>query len=111
ELFFLMSQAGGHDIEGFGLVFLEAAASGLPTIGSKDCGAEDAILDGKNGFLVDAKDIGGFSDAIKKILGDANLKKKMSEESRKFAGASGWDRRTEEYVQIYQTLLKPPKTK
>ncbi|OGF83277.1 hypothetical protein A2924_02325 [Candidatus Giovannonibacteria bacterium RIFCSPLOWO2_01_FULL_44_16] len=111
ELFFLMSQAGGHDIEGFGLVFLEAAASGLPAIGSRDCGAEDAILDGKNGFLADAKDIGGFADAIKKILGDANLKKKMSEESRKFAAASVWDRRTEEYVQIYKTLLKPSKTK
>ena len=111
ELFFLMSQAGGHDIEGFGLVFLEAAASGLPTIGSKDCGAEDAILEGKNGFLVDAQNIGGFADAIKKILGDANLKKKMAEESGKFAAASRWNRRTEEYIQIYKALLKPPKTK
>jgi glycosyltransferase involved in cell wall biosynthesis len=44
--------AEGGGFEGFGIVYLEAAAAGIPSIGSLDCGAEDAIQDKISGRLV-----------------------------------------------------------
>ncbi|MFH1423750.1 MAG: glycosyltransferase family 4 protein [Candidatus Nealsonbacteria bacterium] len=101
ELFFLMSQNIGQDVEGFGLVFLEAAASALPVIGSKNCGAEDAILDKENGFLVEPDDIGAVSEAIIKILSDQDLKAGFSERSVAFAKTMDWRKQAGTYSEIY----------
>jgi len=109
ELFCLMSQNVGHDVEGFGLVFLEAAACGLPVVGSEDCGVEDAVQDGKNGFLVNSRSIDDFADAIIKILQDRQLKEKMQANSLALARASDWKIKIEEYVKIYKELLKNKK--
>lgn len=105
ELFCLMSQNLKHDIEGFGLVFLEAAASKLPVVGTKDSGIEDAVRDGKNGFLVSSRNPQAFADAIIKILGDPQLKKRMSEHSLVLAKESQWDKRMYEYVLLYRDLF------
>ena len=49
----MLSINDGKAFEGFGLVFLEANAKGMPCIGSINCGAEEAILNGKTGYIVD----------------------------------------------------------
>ncbi len=105
ELFCLMSQDIDKDIEGFGLVFLEAAASGLPIVASKDTGAEDAVLDRQNGFLVDQKDVLASSDNILRILNDRKLKRKFSERSIEFAKESSWESKTVKYIQHYKSLF------
>ena len=51
--FAMPSRREGGDFEGFGIVYLEAAMAGLPAIGGRGCGAEDAIVDGTTGLLVD----------------------------------------------------------
>jgi len=107
ELFCLMAQTAHMDLEGFGLVFLEAAAAGLPVVGTRDSGAEDAILSEKNGFLVDSKDIDGFAEAIVKILKNRDLRANMSRASLEFARTSGWDARFEQYADVYKNLAKP----
>ena len=56
------------DTEGFGLVFLEAAAAGTPSIAGRAGGAVDAVLDGKTGLLVDGTDIGAISFAVTEFL-------------------------------------------
>lgn len=104
ELFCLMSQNLGHDVEGFGIVFLEAAASGLPVVGAKDSGIEDAVLEGKNGFLVESRDPYAFAEAIIKILSNEQLKKQMSEYSFTLAKESQWDIRIDEYISLLQLL-------
>lgn len=104
ELFCLMSQNLEYDFEGFGLVFLEAAASGLPVVGTKDSGIEDAAREGKNGFLVSSRDPQAFAGAIIKILGDPQLKKRMSEYSLAFAKESQWDKRISEYIPFYNLM-------
>ena len=105
ECFMLQSQNVNHDIEGFGLVFLEAAAAGIPVVGSKECGVDDAVLDGKNGFLVNFRNPEDFADAVLSILRDEKLKKQMKEESISFAKRCGWEGRIEEYEGVYRTLL------
>lgn len=101
ELFCLFSQNVNHDIEGFGLVFLEAAAAGLPVVGSKNCGIDDAVRDGENGILVPTRNPDDFADAIITILGDEGLKKRMSAESLALASQSAWQMRIRDYAHLY----------
>lgn len=105
ELFCLFSQNTGHDVEGFGIVFLEAAVCALPVVGTKGCGIDDAALDGKNGLLVSESDTAGFADSMIRILSDKNLKMRMAEESLTFSKKCEWTGRIEEYKKIYSDLV------
>jgi phosphatidylinositol alpha-1,6-mannosyltransferase len=104
ELFCLLSQNKGHDVEGFGIVFLEAAANGLPVVGSKDCGVEDAMREGENGYLVNSTDIHGFARRIVNIVSDQHLKTEMSETSLRLAKSETWAKKISEYARVYKTL-------
>ena len=53
DLFVMLSREEPPDVEGFGLVFLEAAACGLPSLGGRSGGIPDAIDEGRSGWLVD----------------------------------------------------------
>ncbi|MFC5195478.1 glycosyltransferase family 4 protein [Bizionia hallyeonensis] len=64
----LSTESESGDVEGFGIAILEANAFGVPAIGSKNCGIEDAILDGRSGILVDSEDVGTFQRALQLIL-------------------------------------------
>ncbi|MEK7107688.1 MAG: glycosyltransferase [Patescibacteria group bacterium] len=100
RLFGLLSFNVGHDIEGFGIVFTEAAAAGLPVVGSKNCGVEDSVKDNKNGFLVAEDDIEGFANAAIRILKDKKLYERMSVESRNFATQFSWEKKIDEYINL-----------
>ncbi len=69
DIFCMLSenQANG-EVEGFGIAILEANIMGLPAIGSKGCGIEDAIKDGFNGYLTDPHDSGAVLTCIDTIL-------------------------------------------
>jgi glycosyltransferase involved in cell wall biosynthesis len=71
--------------EGFSLAVLEAMATGLPIVATRVTGADEAIVDGQNGFLVEIGDISGIAEAIKKIVGDNQLALDMGALSRKYA--------------------------
>ena len=101
RLFILLSRRDNNDIEGFGLVFLEAASAGGPVIGCLRTGAEDAILDQVNGYLVNIND---EEDIIKKashILFDRNLAGNFSQGSLSWADKMSWKNQIKSYVQIY----------
>jgi len=85
EVFVMPALAEGNDYEGFGMVYLEANACGLPVIGFKSGGVEDAIIDGETGVLVKEKDVQGLSGAIKQLLQDNAMRVKMGEAGRKRA--------------------------
>lgn len=101
DLFMLLPQDDNKDIEGFGLVFLEAAAAGLPIISSKGTSAEDAVRDGINGILVPPQNIHEAAEAVKKIISDENLKKSMSEKSIKLAKEMSWEKAARQYIDYY----------
>lgn len=71
------------ELEGLGVVFLEANACGKPVIGGRSGGTEDAIIDGKTGLLIDkVTDPDEISRAILKLLLDEELCRKMGEDGR-----------------------------
>ena len=105
ELFCLFSQNVNHDVEGFGLVFLEAAAAGLPVVGAKNCGIDDAVKEGENGFLVATRNPDDFANAILEILRDPELKKRMADNSLLYAKECIWEKRIGEYIDIYDILM------
>ncbi len=103
SLFILTSVNQGHHVEGFGLVFLEAAAAGLPVIGTRGNGIEDAVSDGYNGLLVAQGDIEASADAMTKILSDRHLWSSMSENSVLWAHAHDLGSMIREYEKLYTT--------
>lgn len=105
ELFCLAAQNyDNRDYEGFGLVFLEAAASGLPVVGTNQSGIEDAVHDGENGFLIAPKDVNGFAEALLKLLQDKALATRMSESSLSIAKHSTWERAIAGYAEFYRKI-------
>ncbi|KKR25915.1 MAG: Glycosyl transferase group 1 [Microgenomates group bacterium GW2011_GWC1_39_7] len=111
RLLVLSSISEKSHFEGFGLVYLEANASGLPVIGSLESGAEDAIRDGRTGFLVSQNDSEGIAEAIIKILGNKNLAETMSSEAIKWASEHDMDKVIMKYKGIYASSVinKPNK--
>ncbi|MEG9434431.1 glycosyltransferase family 4 protein [Terriglobus sp. ADX1] len=65
------------DTEGFGVVFLEAAACGLPVIGGVAGGTGDAIDHGLNGFLVDGESVPEIADAIALLMSDDEMRRRF----------------------------------
>jgi phosphatidylinositol alpha-1,6-mannosyltransferase len=60
----------GLDVEGLGIVYLEASATGLPVIGGDSGGAPDAILPGETGYVVAGGDVAGLAERLIGLLSD-----------------------------------------
>jgi glycosyltransferase involved in cell wall biosynthesis len=71
--------------EGFGLVYVEAGAHGLPVVAGAGAGADDAVDDGVSGILVDAEDAQKVAAAIVNLLQDPELARKLGEGGRELA--------------------------
>lgn len=95
----LSSESVTGDVEGFGIAILEANALGIPAIGSKGCGIEDAIKSGNSGILIDANDTLQFKRGIENIL---QAKASYQDESINWAKQHDWS----SIVQRYIALLK-----
>jgi phosphatidyl-myo-inositol dimannoside synthase len=75
------TRLAGVDVEGLGIVYLEAAACGVPAIAGRSGGAPEAVRDGETGSVVDGRDRDAVVAAIDRWLGD--------DEGRRRAGAAG----------------------
>jgi len=94
--FALPTRRVGSDVEGFGIVYLEAAMAQLPTIGGLDSGAADAIVDGVTGLLVDGARTPAVSDAIATLLSDRVKADEMGRRGLERAAAFTWQRTNDE---------------
>lgn len=94
------------DVEGFGMVAIEAAAHGLLTVAFATGGIPDAVRPGKSGFLVRPGDYAGFAKKIIEILG-TDLSPTFRNSARKAARDFSWDRFNQEFLSELAEVLKP----
>lgn len=87
DVFVLVSRtlADREEMEGFGIVYLEAGACGKPVIGGRGGGTSEAIEDGVTGLLVDPLDVNEVANAIVRVLEDEELAKRLGENGRERA--------------------------
>ena len=105
DLFVMPSiTAKDGDKEGFGLVILEAFASGLPIVASRSGGITDIVKDGVNGFLVEEKDAGGMAEQIDRLLKDEEIYNKMQTEAKKSAQQYDYRQIAARYAQFLKLI-------
>ena len=76
------SRRGGLEVEGLGIVYLEASASGLPVVAGRSGGAPDAVLEGKTGHVVDGTSETAVADAVAGLLEDPARAREMGAAGR-----------------------------
>lgn len=84
-------QDDGGRVEGFGLVFLEAGAYGVPSVATRSGGIPEAVEDGVTGLLVPERNPAALADAIVRLVEDAPLRARMGTAARDKADAATWD--------------------
>lgn len=95
-LFLLLGEDRSDKIEGFGLVYLEAAAQSVPSIASPVGGVPEVVLDGKTGLLVDYRDPRAAGMAISRLLADQPERDRLGEAARDWAESLTWRRCAEQ---------------
>lgn len=102
DVFVMLSEATKEgDVEGFGIAILEANALGIPSIGARGCGIEDAIKDSYSGKLVDIKDYNQFLLSLEEILDNYEA---YSQQARIWSRNFTWKK----IIKVYLKVLKSP---
>lgn len=81
------TRGGGLDVEGLGIVLLEAAAAGLPVVAGDSGGAPETVQEGRTGHVVDGRDVASVADAVAGLLADPDRARAMG------AAGRAWMRR------------------
>jgi phosphatidylinositol alpha-1,6-mannosyltransferase len=86
------TRRGGLDVEGLGIAYLEASATGLPVVAGDSGGAPDAVRPGETGFVVDGRDRAQLVDRLAWLLTDRELAARMGSAGRAWVEAQWrWD--------------------
>ncbi|WP_431678171.1 glycosyltransferase family 4 protein [Kitasatospora sp. KL5] len=86
------TRRGGLDVEGLGIVYLEASATGLPVVAGDSGGAPDAVLEGETGYVVPGRSAAAAAERIVRLLHDEQLRQTMGEAGRRWVERSWrWD--------------------
>ncbi len=106
DVFIHPNRDDGGDIEGFGIVFLEAAATERPSIGGNTGGVPEAVADGETGLLVSGEDADELAAAIRRLAGDAELRARLGKAGRErvLAGFT-WEHTARHVGELHDRLL------
>ncbi len=105
DLFVMPNVPVPGDMEGFGVVMLEAGLSGAPAIAAGIEGILDVIEDGQNGTLVPSGDVAAFASAIMRYYNDHEAVVESAKRARQYtADTFGWDAIAERYVATLESL-------
>lgn len=92
--------------EGFGVVCAEAMAHARPVVASDVGGLRDLVVDGETGFLVPPGDVAALRSAIQRLLGDAQLRRRLGDAGRaRIAERFTWQRFTDDTLRAYEDAL------
>ncbi|HEX6617569.1 MAG TPA: glycosyltransferase, partial [Gemmatimonadales bacterium] len=95
-------------VEGFGIALSEASASGLPVIGGSGGGIPDAVRDGETGLLVDAASPERVKDAVRLLLNDSALARRLGAGGRRAVETYyNWDRVAADVIAIGREFAGP----
>jgi phosphatidylinositol alpha-1,6-mannosyltransferase len=95
DVFVLPGRDEGGDIEGFGIVYLEAAAAGIPSIAGNSGGAPEAVLHEKTGLVVDGTSVADITLALRRLLEESELRERLGKQAAErvradFSGEDQW---------------------
>jgi len=95
------------DVEGFGVVYLEANAQGKPVIGGRSGGIPDAVLDGVTGLLVDPCSVEEVAAAIIRLLTQTDYARELGENGRRRVKSEmNWPKSAEKVQQLLDDIVK-----
>jgi len=107
DVFVMVPKSTGADVEGFGIVYLEANLLGKPVIGSRSGGVIDAVIDGYNGLLVNPDDTAALTAALQSLVNDSALREKLGRQGRtRVLDEFGWHRQVAPLLGAFATYLK-----
>ncbi|MDG4788878.1 glycosyltransferase family 4 protein [Micromonospora sp. WMMD1102] len=92
---------GGLDVEGLGIVYLEASATGLPVVAGNSGGAPDAVREGETGYVVDGRDVGQLADRVAALLADPELARRIGAAGRAWVEREWrWERQAHRMTEL-----------
>lgn len=105
DVFLLPNRDENGDVEGFGIVFLEAAAAGRPSIGGRSGGVPEAVIDGQTGVLVSGTDLDELAAAICDLAGSDRTRRQLGAKGRERACREfDWDRAARQVLAVHQRV-------
>ena len=100
DLFIMPNIKVRGDMEGFGIVALEASSVGLPVIAAKLEGIKDVVKKDKNGILLKAEKTDEFIKSIKFLIENKNRLKELSNDAREYAKRFEWENIAKKYLEL-----------
>jgi phosphatidylinositol alpha-1,6-mannosyltransferase len=95
DIYVLTSKRLEKSVEGFGITYLEASYNGKPIVAYETGGVSEAVVSEKSGILVEENNLTDLRDAIKRLICDAELRKRFGEFGKEYAKSFSWDRTAE----------------
>jgi phosphatidylinositol alpha-1,6-mannosyltransferase len=94
------------DVEGFGIVFSEAALAGIPSVATRVGGIPEAIVDGETGILVAPGDYTAMLDAVGGLLADSSRSRRLADAGKERATRElSWDTITNQYLKLLERAI------
>ena len=107
DIFVLPNRVEQTDVEGFGIVFLEAAASGKPAIGGRSGGVPEAVADEVSGLLVSGTDVDELAATVARLLDSDALRRSLGEAARaRTVREFTWECAAQRVSAIHRRLMK-----
>lgn len=95
------------DVEGLGVVLLEALTHGLPVVASRSGGIPDIVIDGETGLLVPSGDVQALADAIRRLMNDPELARELAENGGRHVDAHfSWERIIDSLEALYRRVSR-----
>lgn len=102
SVFAMPSRQTSTDMEGFGMVFLEAGFFAKPSVGTRTGGIPEAVIDGETGILVPQDDVNALREELSLLLKDKALARRLGEKAReRVLSEFSWEKATLRFVEMF----------